>query len=184
MFIPEIGTKIVLLENLTFIPRNRQQTITIEKGLKLSVKKIEIKKGGSLTNNLSFSVLKCKENKLSPHHGNEYSIRLFDLNEMEFELEQCNDDTKIALIKTLEDVQNKLGLSYGYRKIESVLLDSKNIISFSPQHTPMVFFKKAIERMENRENEYKEVMSYDKLYTIVNKHFRKNKIAELLKEDV
>jgi hypothetical protein len=184
MFIPELGTRIVLLEDFTFDDKYSDEDITLEKGVKISVKRIQIKKGRSYDNHIEFTVLKCKENKFSKHCGEVYQIKLYELTDMEFELETCNDDTKEALIKTLDDIQNHTnGVNYEYRKVESVLLDSKNLLAFSPQQPPMTFFKKAIERMKKREKEFKDVMSYDKLYAIVNKHFRKNKIAELLKED-
>lgn len=182
MFIPEIGTRIVLTEDFYFTEESDKDGI-LEKDLKLSIRRIDVKKGRSYTNHVEVTVLKCKENKESLYYGCNICIPIYDFNEMIFELESCNDDTKESLIKTLEDIQNYTnGINVEYRKIESVLLDSKNIISFSPQKPPIVFFRTIITRMEKRKKEYEAIISYEKLYGIVNKHFRKNKIAELLKD--
>ncbi len=183
MFIPEIGTRIVLIEDFYFTHYSNNDAV-LEKGLKLSIKKMVIKKGRSHTNHVEVSVLKCKENKNSQFCSSSVEISIYEFNEMVFDLEDCNSDTKDALIKTLEDIQEYTkGLNTYYKILESILLDSKNIISFSPQQSPIVFFRTIVNRIKKREKEYKDFISYEKLYGIVNKYFRKSKIAELLKND-
>lgn len=182
MFIPEIGTRLILTEDFYFTHYSDDDAV-LEKGLKLSIKRIEVKGGKSHTNHVEFRILKCKENKNSRFCGDTVRIGLYELNEMEFDLEECNTDTKEALIKTMEDIQvYTKGLNADYRKLESVLLDTKNLISFSPQQPPISFFRSIVKRMDKRKLEYIKIIPYEKLYGIVNKYFRKSKIAELLKE--
>lgn len=187
MFIPEIGTNIVLTEKFVFTNNNRwsSEDEILEIGTKLSVKKIVIKSGRSYSNQVQFRVLKCKANKDCKLYNQVIYVGIYDLNEMEFEIVDCNEETKKALLQTMEDIQNfTKGLNSNYRKIESVLLNGKNLISFSPQKPPLSFFRDAVNRLEKRRREYENIMSYDKIYAIVNKNFRKNKIAELLKESL
>ena len=87
MFIPEIGTRIILTENFTFYVSDVEKNI--DAGVRLSVKKISIKIGRSHENNIIFNVLKCKENKNSPYQGSTIKVNIVDINEMIFEMDKC-----------------------------------------------------------------------------------------------
>ena len=179
MFIPEIGSRIVLIEDFEFSICEKYDII--EAGVILSIKKISIKMGQSHNNHIEFNVLKCKENKKSKFYGDKIRVSIMDVNDMNFDLIDCNEETKNSMINVLSDIRTKTGgVNDGYRKIESVLLDGKNILAFYPTKSPIVFFKEILLKIKNVERYYSKIMTYDELYAIINKNFRKTKIAIML----
>jgi len=178
MFIPEIGTRILLIEDFTFV--SNAHSVMLNKGVKLSVKKISIKLGQYYNNCVYFSVLRCKENKDCIYIGEILEINIYELNEMEFEIEGCNDVTKKLALDTLCEIKDSFKYIEDYRKIESVILGGKNLISFSPQQTPTIYYKSVLSRIDKATYEINKYYDSEKLKTILNKYIRKNKINNLL----
>ncbi len=177
MFIPEIGTKIILSEDFYFT-FNGEDAI-LKSGMRLVVRKIVIKQGQSHTNHIKFNVPKYKCNS-GDFLGSIISIILYELNDMDFEFEDYNDDTKKLVYDILQDVQNITnGLTNDYKKIESILLNGKNLISFFPHQVPLVLLKSLSNRLEKRRKEVKKI-DYKKILDILNKYIRKTKIEEIL----
>lgn len=189
MFIPEIGTKIVLEEDFYFTYNNEETVLT--KGMRLHISRIVIKNGKSHTNHVVVAIpANLKINKSNIHCGKRLKISIYEFNEMFFEQLEFNEETKNAMIKTLEDVKiltNGSNTEY-YKNVERIILNGKNLVNFSSNENPMVFFRKAVKRLDNDidilNRRHKD--SYKSVYNILNKHFRQNKISSLFdsEEDI
>ena len=132
MFIPEIGTSLKLEEDWSVISYNidynsvrselidggfieevkhvdtnhtKYYTFTLPKGTRLTVKKIELKRGKSNTNGITFYVPKTKQ-VLKKIGSLQFKVLLPDLEDMNFELEECNQITLDYVMKFLNDVRD------------------------------------------------------------------------------
>ena len=206
MFIPEIGSRITLSEDwlvmtnymdydsenllrdnglLTETKRadgmSIYYTFTIPKGMTLSIKKVNLKRGKSNSNGVQFYVPKPKQID-SRYATLTFTVLLPDLLDLEFELEDKNEDTfKFAMDFLTVMRTEQGGSSNTYREIEKVLLNHKTMLSFSPQQKIVTFAKSVSNRFESYDYtgyHYNEEMK--EVHKKFNTYNRRYKISKVL----
>ncbi len=204
LYTPEIGAKLILSEDWSMIlydeyrndalfkafnlqrgkthNNKKNQLIVIPKDTILTVRRVYIRQGLSAYSSITFSIAK-KESPNKDLWGVRFWSSLNDVNQIKFELKECNED----VLKTVEEclilIKDKAPYPNMYREIESALLEGKTINTFRPIEEGFIFFRKAVERLKELSNDYNsddDPIIYSDALKIVNTTFRKYKIAKML----
>lgn len=155
LFVPEIGSKLKLTSDWTFVLyyeyRNnsmfkilnidtKTSIVRIPKDTILNVDRIYIRKGVSAYSSVTFTIPKVI-NKKHPLGGSRFWAKLSDVNNIEFELLSCNEKT-LELIKNIDDKTKILLSSTQQSYFMKLLLDGKTINNIRPQESPEHFIMK------------------------------------------
>lgn len=158
LFIPEIGSKLKLTSDWTFILyseyRNEKMfkaigkkfswgdkenyIVTVPKDTIISVDRIYIRKGVSAYSSITFTIPKVL-NKKNPLAGTRFWAKLSDVNKIEFDFISCNEHT-LELIKTIDEKTKTLITdSIQQAKFMKILLNGATINNIRPQEQPEHF---------------------------------------------
>jgi hypothetical protein len=206
MFIPEIGSRLTLsedwlvisneidwstvrmLNNEGLLTETKREdgarlyyTFTLPKGTTISIKQVKLKRGKSNLNGVEFYVPKPKQP--DKRFGTaKFKVLLPDLVDLEFELEEKNEDTFEFAMDFLKVMREEYGGSSStYREIEKILLNHKTMLSFSPQQTITTYSKSVSNRFEKYDYSgyyYKGEMK--EIHRKFNSYNRKYKISKVL----
>jgi hypothetical protein len=216
LFVPDVGAKLVLKENWDLIlydeyrnesliknlgftrgsygQTDRNHLITIPKDTILTVKRVYIRQGLSQYSSLTFAISK-KDSPDKRFCGVRFWASLNDVNQIKFELKECNEDLLKAIDSCLYDIKEKYSLPHTYKEIESLIIESGNVNTFRPIEDGYTYFRKAVNRVKERINvivnnpttyHYSHSLSTETLedvLRIMNVYFRKFKIAKMIEDD-
>lgn len=167
LFLPEIGSKLKLTSDWTFVLyyeyRNssmfkilntdtKTSIVRIPKDTILNIDRIYIRKGVSAYSSVTFTIPKVI-NKKHPLGGSRFWAKLSDVNNIEFELLSCNEKT-LELIKNIDDKTKILLNSIQQSYFMKLLLDGKTINNIRPQESPEHFIMKLNMVINNFKSKY------------------------------
>lgn len=209
LLIPEIGTKLKLIEDWTFLlqseyrneklfkkleldmNKSKTRIVTIPKDTIMTVDRIYIKKGSNSYSSLTFNIPK-KENKKHPLGGSRFWASLTDVNQIEFEQLECNEET-LEMIQILNNELRDKHNNHIISEFFSKALGGRNVNNVRPDYTPFILLNKcrkvAKEQFVNYNNGFSSshnkyyIEAYDDIVKLVELKFRKFKIDMLINDD-
>lgn len=173
LYVPELGSKLILTEDWSAIlydeyrnnklftnlgltqgtwqnPKNH--LITFPKGTILTPRRVYIRQGASQYSSITFSIAK-KESPDKRYWGVRFWVSLNDANEIKFELSECNEELRKSVDDCLYDIKQHGAY---YNEIETLILEKKTVNTFRPVEEGYSFYMKAIGRVQEELNKYKE----------------------------
>ncbi len=214
LFVPDVGAKIVLSENWDLIlydeyrneslfknlgftrggyQSQKNHQITIPKDTILTVKRVYIRQGLSQYSSLTFAIAK-KDSPDKRFCGVRFWASLNDVNQIKFDLKECNEDLLKAVDNCLYDIKEKHSQPHTYKEIESLIIESGNVNTFRPIEDGYTYFRKAVNRVKERLNivvnnpttyHYSHSLTTETLedvLRIMNVYFRKFKISKMIQD--
>lgn len=193
LYVPEIGTKLVLRKPWKFVLHNEyrntklieafginKQTsndkylVTLPVDTVLTVKRIYIRQGVSTYSSLTFSITKgnCPNN--SKLEKTKFWASLNDVYNIDFEFYECDVETKKTILSLYDELKEKYS-THEMKKMTKIIFEKEAVLSLSPQIDPHTWFVNMFNRIKGTfiEND-------STLYSILNNHYRKYKIQDLV----
>ncbi|MFM2394619.1 MAG: hypothetical protein RLZZ546_2601 [Bacteroidota bacterium] len=212
LFIPDIGSKIHLTKDWTFVlydeyrnsnvfqklglNRGGNTVITIPKGTVLTTKRIYIKQNSPQYSSITFSIAK-KDSVDKRLWSAKFWVSLNDANKIEFELSECNEELRKSIVDWLFEAKQHVGSTYN--QIEALIIENKSLTKFRPLEDGYSFYMTVISKLKNKIEEYKnyiaeprnQIYTYgfnksieamEKTLEISSKYFRKFKINKFVED--
>lgn len=207
LFLPEIGNRLVLTKDWEFVlywesrnakliekmgfkyehiwshkqnsHKKQNFLVTMPIGTVLSVDRIYIRKGNAGFSSVSFRIPKV-ENKKHTFSGVRFWASLSDVNQIEFDLLTCNEETLNDLRRINDELKKEIIDPQAHNYFMNIVLGGKTLNMIRPQENTITYLREATKRLYETDPRMGMIENYGKVREFLGLEYRKLKVKELI----